>query len=134
MQMKALTPTSRPDNFLLEMELAIKANLSKTLAIYPLLVGTPQPDGTYKKFDPTLFRLEHIPDTASPTSRRSPKSTLSALFKFQGIWMQSKHPSVDDIKDIVKWCDEFAWSKASANSLKACVAWHLCLGCHVIAA
>ena len=116
--MKFLTSKSRPDNFLLEMELAVKANRNNTLAIYPLLVGTAQSDGTYAKFDATIFRLEHIPDKASPTSSRSPKSTLSALFKFQGIWMQSKHPSVEDIKDIVKWCDEFAWSKASANSIK----------------
>ena len=56
MQMKFLTPSSRPDNFLLEMELAVRASRNNTMAIYPLLVGTVHADGSYQKFDPTTFR------------------------------------------------------------------------------
>jgi hypothetical protein len=116
--MKQLTPTSRPDNYLIEMELAVKYNRKNQIAIYPLLVGTTQADGSYKKFDPNTFRLEGIPETKSPTSDASVKSTLQQLFKFQGIWLNSSTTSEEVITDILKWCDEFAWNKTSRNSMK----------------
>ena len=116
--MKSLTSSSRPDNFLLEMELAANYNKKNLIAIYPLLVGTKLPNGSYQKFDSSIFRLDGIPDTKSPTSRRTVKSTLTGLFKFQGIWLNSPSPTDENIGDIVKWCDEFAWSKTSSNSLK----------------
>ena len=109
---------SRPDNYLIEMELAVKYNRKNQIAIYPLLVGTKLGHGSYKKFDPAIFRLEGIPETKSPTSNVPVKSTLQQLFKFQGIWLNASTPSDEDINDIVKWCDEFAWNKTSHNSMK----------------
>jgi hypothetical protein len=84
-----LKPGSKQDNFLLEMELAVGHSRANRMGIYPLLVGSVQPDGIYRTFDSKIFRLEGIPEVPSPTSKYSPKTTLSQLFKYQvslSIW------------------------------------------------
>ena len=120
--MKKLTPQSASDNFLLEMELALKYNAKNTMAIYPLLVGSTAVDAqgqkTYTRFDSTLFKMEGIPKTRSPTSPISPYDTLKSMFKFQGIKMMKPTLTTEELNDVVKWLDDFAWNKTSADSMQ----------------
>ena len=118
-QMKSVTPDGKPDNYLLEMELALEANRKGKMAIYPLLVGS-EADGVFTPFDGSTFRLDGFPSTASPTSRHAVKATLARLFKFQGIWQKTYMPDAEIIDAIAKWTDDFAWSKKSSTSLKVC--------------
>ena len=106
MKMKSVTPDGKPDNYLLEMELALEANNSGRMAIYPLLVGA-EKDGSFSSFDGSTFKLEGFPEHRSPTSRHPVKTTLSHLFKFQGIWMTSAMPSDENLDAIVQWTDDF---------------------------
>jgi hypothetical protein len=117
--MKNITPNGKPDNFLLEMELALEANRKGRMAIYPLLVGS-ETDGVFARFDPSTFRLDGYPDSRSPTSRQTVKNTLASLFKFQGIWMESFMPTEELLNSIPQWTDDFAWNTSSSTSLKAC--------------
>jgi hypothetical protein len=65
--MKTLTPASRPDNFLLEMELALEYHRRGRMGIYPLLIGSKAENGAFAKFNTKVI-------TPSPSSCSSPSS------------------------------------------------------------
>jgi hypothetical protein len=117
--MKSITPDGKQDNFLLEMELALEANRKGRMAIYPLLVGS-ETDGVYTRFQFSALNMESFPDHRSPTSQQSAKKTLSRLFKFQGVWLNSSMPNDEVLDGIANWTDDFAWNKKSSPSLKVC--------------
>jgi hypothetical protein len=115
--MKSLTPDGKPDNFLLEMELALEANRKGRMAIYPLLVGS-EADGVFTQFRVSALKLDSFPDHRSPTSSHGIKTTLNHLFKFQGVRLSSLMPADDVLDGIVNWTDDFAWNKKSPTSLR----------------
>jgi hypothetical protein len=119
--MRSITPDGKPDNFLLEMELALEAYGKGRMAIYPLLVGS-DADGIFTQFRVSALKLDSFPDHRSPTSQHSVKATLNQIFRFQGVRLSSSIPSDDMIDGIAKWTDDFAWNKTSPASLRVCAA------------
>jgi hypothetical protein len=115
--MRNLTPDGKPDNFLLEIELALEAFSKDRMAIYPLLVGADD-NGVFTPFRVSSLNLETFPDHRSPTSQRTIKETLSLLFRLQGVRLTSAMPDEEIIDGIAKWTDDFAWNKESPMSLK----------------
>ena len=122
-QMKYLAPSSLPDSYVREMELALGYNSKQQIAIYPLLVGETDDTGRFIKFDGHMSGLPRISTAASPTSSQSVKATLQAIFKFGGIWMNDAEPSQAEITAIVKWCDKFAWGTTHKQSLEQIARW-----------
>jgi hypothetical protein len=96
------------------MELALEANRKGRMAIYPVLVGS-ETDGVYSPFRVSALKLESFPDNQSPTSPSTVKTTLTRLFKFQGIRLESTMPSEEILDSIANWTDDFAWNKKDTS-------------------
>jgi hypothetical protein len=89
-RIKALTPESKPDNVLLEYEEAVRLQRERRLAVFPVLIGKRQQDGTVVKFDFAEFGSHQFPKTLSPTKKTgSIADTLTNIFGFQGVFLES---------------------------------------------
>jgi hypothetical protein len=89
--MKNVKPTdTTPDNFLVEMEDAVKLRKECRLAIFPILIGQRSASGGTQipKFNFAEFGGHRFPDTASSTKPKgSVRDTLTSIFSNQGVFL-----------------------------------------------
>jgi hypothetical protein len=96
--MKRIMPQdSKPDNVLLEYEVAMKLQKAKLIAVLPLLVGRRNKENGQKveRFNFELFGAHTFPATSSTTLQDVPISTtITSLYANQGIFLTRVGPDV----------------------------------------
>ena len=108
-QMKTLTPKGRPDNFLLEMELALAHAKRGHMAILPVMIGRggtgDEPYVRYSGFNTSAF-----PETRSPTRfRGTVRQTIEKIFKLSALKLLTPLPTDEDFTEIVDVLERLAW-------------------------
>eukprot|EP00055_Hartaetosiga_balthica_P015798 m.96113 g.96113 ORF g.96113 m.96113 type:complete len:1081 (+) comp8961_c0_seq4:44-3286(+) len=108
--------TEKEDNFLLEMEMALKFHKQKRIQILPLAINGKSESGQvipFNEFDPNVF-----PNHPSRTSRHSIRHTMTRLLRHQALVITPNCITDGDIDAIVNFLQVFAWDIHSEESLR----------------